>query len=704
MAAALILADAETARALGKAVQFRAAAHVNDFLPLSRRDPTRFEGGAAAWRQALADAGLTMDDLSFVETHDCFTIAELIEYEAMGLAEHGEGARVVMDGVTAADGKLPVNRSGGLKAKGHPVGATGVSMHVVTAMQLMGEAGAMQLPRADIGGVFNMGGGGGRQLRLHPGAAAVSHAPRGGVAPCTKRVMNLAHFLRQAGRRHADEIGFVWGEATWSWAELDERVDAMVAALAARGVVKGDRILVQSKNCNQMFESMFVCFRLGAVWVPANFRQTPSEVAYLAAASGASAMICQSDFPDYVRAAQEAAPDIGLVISIGAAAFGEEYDALVEAHRGSPVETADVVHDDPCWFFFTSGTTGRPKAGVLTHGQMGFVATNHLCDLMPGTTAADASLVVAPLSHGAGIHQLAQVARAVKTVLPAGEKFDVDATWALVERWRITNMFTVPTIVKMLTEHPSVDAQTIARLRYIIYAGAPMYREDQKHALKTLGLVLVQYFGLGEVTGNITVLPPALHDPEDTPGARIGTCGYERTAMQVSIPGMTRGVNCARVRRARSASAAWRCSPATTTTRRPTRKPSAMAGSARAISGIWTARVSCSSPGGRRTCISPAAPTSIRGDGGEAAHPPGDCRDRHRRRAGPDLGRGGDRGRGTAPRGHAGRGGAARLAGGQGRPLQAAEAGVLLGRAAEIRLRQDHEEDRQGGARSARLP
>jgi acyl-CoA synthetase (AMP-forming)/AMP-acid ligase II len=357
----------------------------------------------------------------------------------------------------------------------------------------------------------------------------------GGVGPCTKRVMNLAHFLRQAARRHAEEVGFVWGDATWTWAAMDQRVDAMARALAAKGVVKGDRVLVQSKNCNQLFESMFACFRLGAVWVPANFRQTPSEVAYLAAASGASAMICQSEFTDYVTAARAAAPEIRVVISIGASAFGEDYDALVAAHSGTPFPAVDVEHDDPCWFFFTSGTTGRPKAGVLTHGQMGFVVTNHLCDLMPGTTAADASLVVAPLSHGAGIHQLAQVARAVKTVLPGGDRFDIDEAWSLVERWRITNMFTVPTIVKMLTEHPAVNKYDRSSLRYVIYAGAPMYREDQKHALRTLGPVLVQYFGLGEVTGNITVLPPALHDPEDSPGARVGTCGYERTAMQVSI-------------------------------------------------------------------------------------------------------------------------------------------------------------------------
>ncbi|MDB5592896.1 acyl-CoA synthetase [Enterovirga sp.] len=360
-------------------------------------------------------------------------------------------------------------------------------------------------------------------------------APRGGIAPTSRRVMNLAHFLRQSARRHAEEIGLVWGERSWTWAELDRRVDAMAAALVARGVVKGDRVLVQARNSNQMFESMFVCFRLGPVWVPTNFRQTPDEVAFLAAASGASAMICGSEFPDHAAAARAAAPSIRFAVSIGPSGFGEDYDGLVAAHAGAAAPTADVLHDDPCWFFFTSGTTGRPKAAVLTHGQMAFVATNHLCDLMPGTTHRDASLVVAPLSHGAGIHQLAQVARGAKTVLLPGERFDVDEAWRLVAQWRITNMFTVPTIVKMLVEHPAVDRHDHSSLRHVIYAGAPMYREDQKRALAKLGRVLVQYFGLGEVTGNITVLPPELHEPQDGPDVKIGTCGYERTGMQVQI-------------------------------------------------------------------------------------------------------------------------------------------------------------------------
>ena len=359
--------------------------------------------------------------------------------------------------------------------------------------------------------------------------------PAGSITRISKRVMNLSHVLRQAARRHGREIGLVWGDATWTWAEIDRRVDAMAAALAAKGLGKGDRVLVQSRNCNQMFESMFACLRLGAVWVPTNVRQTPSEVAYLGQASGAAAMICDSEFPEHVTVARQAAPDLRVVVSIGRSDFGEDYDVLVKRHSGQAAPVASVEHDDPCWFFFTSGTTGRPKAAVLTHGQMAFVITNHLCDLMPGTTHRDASLVVAPLSHGAGIHQLTQVARGAKTVLLTGDRLNPDEAWALVKRWRITNMFTVPTILKMLTEHPAVDAHDHACLRYVIYAGAPMYREDQKHALKKLGKVLVQYFGLGEVTGNITVLPPALHEPEDGPGVKVGTCGYERTGMQVSI-------------------------------------------------------------------------------------------------------------------------------------------------------------------------
>lgn len=157
-AAAVVLTDLETAMHAPRAIMFRAAEHVQDFLPMSKRDILLFEGCELGWQRALKNAGITLDDLSFVETHDCFTIAELIEYEAMGLAKRGQGGAVALSGETAKGGRLPVNPSGGLKAKGHPIGATGVSMHVLTSMQLCGEAGDIQVPGAKLGGIFNMGG------------------------------------------------------------------------------------------------------------------------------------------------------------------------------------------------------------------------------------------------------------------------------------------------------------------------------------------------------------------------------------------------------------------------------------------------------------------------------------------------------------------------------------------------------------------
>ncbi len=157
-AAAIVLAAPEVAAGLERAIAFRARAQANDALALSRRDPTAFDGARRAWSGALGTAGLSVTDLDTVETHDCFTMAEMIEYEAMGLAAPGEGWRVVRDGTTRMDGALPVNPSGGLKSRGHPIGATGVSQHVMASMQLMGEAGEMQVPGAGLAGVFNMGG------------------------------------------------------------------------------------------------------------------------------------------------------------------------------------------------------------------------------------------------------------------------------------------------------------------------------------------------------------------------------------------------------------------------------------------------------------------------------------------------------------------------------------------------------------------
>ncbi|MBU8541257.1 acyl-CoA synthetase [Falsiroseomonas tokyonensis] len=344
--------------------------------------------------------------------------------------------------------------------------------------------------------------------------------------------MNLGRLLTQTARRIPDRPALVWRDRSWTFAELDARVDRLGQALRSLGVAKGDRVLVHSKNTNAMFESLFASFKIGAVWVPTNYRLTPAEVAYLGASSRAKVMLRDAGFGAHAAAVRAENPHLRQVIAVGDAGPGElDYEALLAAATPpAPDHEAEVEAGDPCWFFYTSGTTGRPKAAVLTHGQMGFVVTNHLADLVPGTTERDASLVVAPLSHGAGIHQLGQVARGAATVLLGAEKLDPAEAWALVERHRVSNMFTVPTILTALVRHPAVDAHDHTSLRHVIYAGAPMYDADQQEALAKLGPCLVQYFGLGEVTGNITVLRPDQHTPENA-----GSCGVARTGMDIAI-------------------------------------------------------------------------------------------------------------------------------------------------------------------------
>lgn len=351
--------------------------------------------------------------------------------------------------------------------------------------------------------------------------------------------MNLGQLLTQTARLFPDHTGLIVGEQSWTWSQINARVDAMVSALRALGLKRGDKILMQSRNNLQSFEFSWVAFKLGCVWVPTNFRLTPPEVAYLGASSGSVAMVVEDIFPEHTDAVKAASSTLRHIIAIGMPRPGElSYEAMVATHLGAPPAQETVTHDDPLWFFYTSGTTGKPKAGILTHGQMAFVVTNHLADLIPGTYETDRSMVVAPLSHGAGIHALLNVARGAASILLPSEKFDPETFWQLVERYRVTNLFTVPTIVKMLVEHPSVDQYDHSSLRYVIYAGAPMYRADQKLALQKLGKVLVQYFGLGEVTGNITVLPPHMHAEDDTdPNANIGSCGRARTGMDVAILG-----------------------------------------------------------------------------------------------------------------------------------------------------------------------
>jgi acetyl-CoA C-acetyltransferase len=165
-AAALILCPLETARKLKKpVVRIIASGMATDTIALSaRREITWIESTYQAAKRAYAMAGKKPEDIDVVEVHDCFTIAEICVMEALGLVEKGKGGKAVEEGLTSLQGKVPVNTSGGLKAKGHPVGATGVAQAIEVVKQLREEAGPRQVKGAKIGLTQNMGGSGGSSI------------------------------------------------------------------------------------------------------------------------------------------------------------------------------------------------------------------------------------------------------------------------------------------------------------------------------------------------------------------------------------------------------------------------------------------------------------------------------------------------------------------------------------------------------------
>ena len=348
------------------------------------------------------------------------------------------------------------------------------------------------------------------------------------------RAINLSTYLRQTTARHGERCAMVEGTESITWSEFDSGVDALARELLDRGLCPGDPVLLHSPNRIQQVQSMYAVWRAGGILAPVNFRSSPAEVAGMAATARPRLMIGHGDYREHLRAvAATGLLELGQLVIDGAG--GSDDVGAVVRRDGDRVDDARVSQDQPAWYFFTSGTSGNPKAAVLTHHTLGYIITNRLADLVPDTTQQDVSLVTAPLSHGAGTHLLCQVARGATSVLTLARPFDPSQVWKLVERHRVTNMFTVPAILKLLVESPEAENRDHSSLKYVLYAGAPITMQDRERARAVIGNKLVQFYGMAEVTGTMTVLTPAGHDVEPVDADGFGPAGYPRTGVELSI-------------------------------------------------------------------------------------------------------------------------------------------------------------------------
>lgn len=337
--------------------------------------------------------------------------------------------------------------------------------------------------------------------------------------------MNVGAFLTAAAARDPRRVAVVSDDGRRvSYGELDERTDALAAAFARRGLAAGDRVVLWLHNCPEFVETLFACWKSGLVAVPVNARLLPEDVAFHAEDCKAAAIVHGPEFA-------EGAAQVPVAHRIGTGGSGElAYDALVHASLGAGDQTVALADDAPAWLFYTSGTTGRPKGAVLTHGNLTFMTVGWCADLYC-LQPEDVVLHCAPLSHGAGFHALVAVARGAQSVVHA--RFRPAAVLESVARDRVTTTWLVPTQIRMLLDEPG-DAD-LTSLRCVVYGGSPMYAEDLQEALARFGPVFCQLYGQGESPMTITYLRREEHVADRADEEVLSSVGIPRTGMEVRI-------------------------------------------------------------------------------------------------------------------------------------------------------------------------
>ena len=370
---------------------------------------------------------------------------------------------------------------------------------------------------------------------------------------------NVAALLERSARNWPTLPALAEGKsAIFDYAQLAARVAQLASAYLAAGLRPGDRVALVSRNQPAYVEALFACWWAGLVAVPVNAKLHPRELAFVLSDSGArwalvdaqwETTITQREATGSQREAtgsQREATGSQREAAIGALSDGKnalqrvvklggpQYDRLVAS--AAPMALASCASDDPAWLFYTSGTTGRPKGVVITHGNLQAMGEAFVASVEP-IDPGDALLHPAPLSHGSGLYLVPHVAGGAVNVVPESGGFDVDEIFDLLAAWERAGFFAAPTIVKRLAVAPGVTSARLDRLKVIVYGGGPMYVADAKAAFAALGPRLAQIYGQGESPMTITAMTRAAVADAVVRGddARLGSVGIAQLSTEVRI-------------------------------------------------------------------------------------------------------------------------------------------------------------------------
>ncbi len=333
--------------------------------------------------------------------------------------------------------------------------------------------------------------------------------------------MNVASWLERSAKAFASRPALALGsEVCATYAQLRENAGRLADGMRRTGARPGDRVALYAANHPNYLEAMWAVWIAGFVAVPVNAKLHPREAAYILGNCGAVA--CWVD------------EEIGGLVPAGCRQWRLDAIDVLRGPGVAPIEPRTPA--DLAWLFYTSGTTGRPKGVMLTHGNLVQMTLAYLAEVMP-VEPGDALLHAAPLSHGSGLYNFAYVARGGINAVPASRGFDADEVLDLARTWPGLAMFAAPTIVMRIVAACRERPGACENVGRIVYGGGPMYLADIEEAVEVMGPRFAQIYGQGESPMTITVLPQHVIADRDHPRrrARLESVGYAQANVEIAI-------------------------------------------------------------------------------------------------------------------------------------------------------------------------
>lgn len=344
--------------------------------------------------------------------------------------------------------------------------------------------------------------------------------------------MNLGQWTTQWANLYPEEPCIKYGDLSLSKKEFNARINRLSHALLKSGVKKGDRVAALMGNSNVFLEVLFALAKVGGVMVPLNFRLAPPELEFIINDCEPSAMVYSPEFLPVVDALRNSIPTVNKYVceSAGGSPDDMEYESWIASEPESepiPVEEPDM--DDPLFIMYTSGTTGKPKGAIITHGNTQWNAIN--AGITYGMGEGDVIMCCAPLFHIGALNCSATPALYGGSQLVIQRFFDPAGVLELIEKEKVSVMFGIPVMFLFMSQTPEFQTRDLSSMNFFIAGGSPCPKALIQ-AYMEKGLHFAQGYGMTETSPAITALrtSDALR--------KIGSCGKPMLHTQVKVVDM----------------------------------------------------------------------------------------------------------------------------------------------------------------------